>query len=195
MVDIYGKGKSEFISAVQQRVLTQTAELGIIVEKIYLIGELRLPPSVTASINAKIEATQKTSQRENEVAQSMAEADKKLAEAVGIASSQLAIAKANSEAINLEGDALRNNPLVLELRKIEKWNGSVPQVVGIDQIFPFVPAKQVFEPLIDIARQVFYDVQEINIGLESSGHDVSEIESLLAIRGQIGGKQNGLNRF
>ena len=98
MVDIYGKGKSEFISAVQQRVLTQTAELGIIVEKIYLIGELRLPPSVTASINAKIEATQKTSQRENEVAQSMAEADKKLAEAVGIASSQLAIAKANSEA-------------------------------------------------------------------------------------------------
>lgn len=130
MVDIYGKGKSEFISAVQQRVLTQTAELGIIVEKIYLIGELRLPPSVTASINAKIEATQKTSQRENEVAQSRAEADKKLAEAVGIASSQLAIAKANSEAINLEGDALRNNPLVLELRKIEKWNGSVPQVVG-----------------------------------------------------------------
>ena len=130
MVDIYGKGKSEFISAVQQRVLTQTAELGIIVEKIYLIGELRLPPSVTASINAKIEATQKTSQRENEVAQSKAEADKKLAEAVGIASSQLAIAKANSEAINLEGDALRNNPLVLELRKIEKWNGSVPQVVG-----------------------------------------------------------------
>jgi len=130
MVDIYGKGKFEFISAVQQRVLAQTAELGFVVEKVYLIGELRLPPSVTASINAKIEATQKTSQRENEVAQSRAEADKKLAEAVGIASSQLTIAKANSEAINLEGDALRNNPLVLELRKIEKWDGSVPQVVG-----------------------------------------------------------------
>ena len=68
MESIYGRGKSDFIDSVQRRVIAQTEPLGIIVEKIYLIGELRLPPSIISSINAKIEATQKTAQRENEVA-------------------------------------------------------------------------------------------------------------------------------
>jgi len=36
-------------------------------------------------------------------------------------------AKAQAEAINIEGEALRKNPGILQLRAIEKWDGSVPR--------------------------------------------------------------------
>jgi regulator of protease activity HflC (stomatin/prohibitin superfamily) len=36
-------------------------------------------------------------------------------------------AKAQAEAINIEGEALRKNPEILQLRAIEKWDGSVPR--------------------------------------------------------------------
>ena len=71
-----------------------------------------------------------TAQREQEIQQSKAEAEKLVAESQGKADAQLAIARANAQAINLEGDALRNNPNVIELRKIEKWDGQLPQIVG-----------------------------------------------------------------
>ena len=127
---VYGAGKAELLDAVKARVSKETTEIGINVENIYWIGSMRLPESIIDSINNKARASQMTSQREQEIQQSKAEADKKIQEARGEAESKLAIAKANAEAINIEGDALRNNPQVLELRKIEKWSGEVPQVVS-----------------------------------------------------------------
>ena len=127
MESIYGRGKSDFIDSVQRRVIAQTEPLGIIVEKIYLIGELRLPPSIISSINAKIEATQKTAQRENEVAQSKAEADKLEQTARGEANSKLLLAEAEAKAIKIKGDALSANPKLVELSAVEKWNGVLPQ--------------------------------------------------------------------
>ena len=133
---MYGIGKSDLIKEVESKVRLETSELGIIIEHIYFIGEMRLPPSIIASINAKAAANQLTAQREQEVFQSRAEAEKSVAEAKGTAEAQLTIAKANAQAINLEGDALRNNPNVLELRKIERWDGHLPQIVG--STTPFV---------------------------------------------------------
>ena len=128
--------KAYLIKEVEDVVRKQSAEVGIIIEKVYWIGSLRLPPSIINSINAKAAASQLTAQREQEIQQSKAEAEKLVAEAQGKADSQLAIAKANAQAINIEGDALRNNPSVIELRKIEKWNGELPQIVG--STTPFV---------------------------------------------------------
>lgn len=127
---VYGAKKADLIKEVEDVVKKQSAEVGIIIEKIYWIGSLRLPPSIVLSINAKAAATQMTAQREQEIQQSKAEAEKLVAEAQGKADAQLAIAKANAQAINLEGDALRNNPNVIELRKLERWDGQLPQVVG-----------------------------------------------------------------
>lgn len=133
---VYGSKKADLIKEVEDVVRKQSAEVGIIIEKVYWIGSLRLPPSIINSINAKAAASQLTAQREQEIQQSKAEAEKLVAEAQGKADSQLAIAKANAQAINIEGDALRNNPSVIELRKIEKWNGELPQIVG--STTPFV---------------------------------------------------------
>lgn len=127
---VYGAGKTALINKVQSDVATQVKDLGLNIEKIYWVGELRLPPEVTQSINAKIGATQKAQQRENEVAQAKAEALKVIEEAKGEAESKLVKAKAEALAIELRGQALKNNPDLIQLNAIEKWNGVLPQVSG-----------------------------------------------------------------
>jgi len=47
-------------------------------------------------------------------------------------------AKAQAEAINIEGEALRKNPEILKLRAIEKWNGSVPRAMLGDNAIPLI---------------------------------------------------------
>lgn len=127
---VYGAGKTALIAAVQKDVQEQVQPIGILIEKVYWVGELRLPDVVSASINQKIKATQMAQQRENEVRQAKAEADKVIAAARGTAESKITIAKADAEAMALKGAALRSNPELLDLAKIEKWNGQLPRVTG-----------------------------------------------------------------
>jgi regulator of protease activity HflC (stomatin/prohibitin superfamily) len=137
---VYGVGKAELLKEVEANVRAQVAPFGIQVEKLYWAGEFRLPPTVVASINAKIEATQKAQQRENEVAQARAEADKAVEQARGEAESRLINAKAEADAIRIKGEALAENPKLVELSAIEKWNGVLPTITG--GAVPFVNVPQ-----------------------------------------------------
>jgi regulator of protease activity HflC (stomatin/prohibitin superfamily) len=92
------------------------------------------------ALNAKIEATQKAQQRENEVQQAMAEAEISRQEAQGVADAQLIKAKAEAEAINVKGRALRDNPAILELNAVEKWDGKLP-VYAEPSAVPFLNLK------------------------------------------------------
>lgn len=125
---IYGAGKTDFMKNVQDMVIAQVSEIGIDVEKIYLIGEMRLPTTVVASINAKIGATQKAQQRENEVRQAEAEADKKVADARGEADSILLVAKAQAQANKILSQSLTSN--LVAYKSIEKWDGALPYMNG-----------------------------------------------------------------
>lgn len=136
---VYGEGKAALIEAVQAEVARQTEPIGIVVEKIYWVGDLGLPPSVVESINLKIQATQITAQRQNEIAQSKAEAEKRREQAKGEADAVLALATAEADAIRLKGEALRENPAVIDFEKIAKWNGTLPQVTG--GATPFISLK------------------------------------------------------
>lgn len=135
---VYGKGKSQLIEAVERDVRAQVASIGIIVDRIYWIGELRLPENVTRSINAKIQATQMAEQRKNEVAQAQAEADKARAEAAGQADAKLTLAEADAQAIKIRGDALRDNPALVQLNAVDKWDGHLPTYMLGDGATPFV---------------------------------------------------------
>ena len=137
---VYGAGKTELIEQVQKDVTAQVSDLGIIIEKIYWIGELRLPSVVIAAINAKIGATQMAQQRQNEVQQAMAEAQKVRASAQGEADAKIMMAKAEAQSIELRGDALARNPKLVELQAIEKWNGVLP-VTMLNNTMPFLPIK------------------------------------------------------
>jgi regulator of protease activity HflC (stomatin/prohibitin superfamily) len=135
---VYGKGKAQLIDAVEANVRAQVAPIGIKVDRIYWIGDLRLPQNVVNAINAKIQATQMAQQRENEVAQAKAEADKARAEASGQADAKLTLAEADAKAIQLRGEALRNNPGLAELNAVDKWDGHLPQQMFGGGAVPFV---------------------------------------------------------
>lgn len=124
---VYGQGKKDLIDEVKKQVTTRVKVSGLTIDDVYWAGNPQLPQSVTASINAKIAATQMAEQRQNEVAQAKAEAEKQVATAQGEADSRLAVAKAEAEAINIKGEALRNNANLVDLTIAEKWDGKLPE--------------------------------------------------------------------
>lgn len=134
---VYGSGKADVMAAVEEMVREQVGPIGINVEKIYWIGNLRLPKSVVDAIDEKIKATQRAEQRRNEIAQAQAEAEKEIESARGVAEAKLAVARAEAEAIRLQGEALRQNPEVIRLRQIEKWDGTLPRITG-GGVVPFM---------------------------------------------------------
>jgi regulator of protease activity HflC (stomatin/prohibitin superfamily) len=124
---IYGAGKAELLAAVQADVQKQTTDIGIKIDKIYWIGEIRLPETVIASINAKNAATQMAQQRQNEVAQARAEAEKKVAEAKGEADSILLKAQAQAQANKILSESLTSE--LVKYREIDKWDGKYPSTM------------------------------------------------------------------
>lgn len=132
---VYGAGKTELIAAVQEDVTTQVEKLGIIIEKIYWIGEIRLPTVVLDSINNKNAATQMAQQRQNEVAEAAAAADKKIEDARGQAESILRVAEAQAKANRLLADSLTSE--FVQYQAITKWDGQLPKMTGSAAI-PFI---------------------------------------------------------
>lgn len=135
---VYGSGKATLIERVQEDVARQTENIGLVIEKIYWVGDLALPETVVGAINAKIQATQMAEQRRNEVEQSKAEAQKAVEAARGEADAKLTLAKAEADAIALKGQALRQNPEVINLSGIEKWDGKLPTFISGEAGVPFI---------------------------------------------------------
>ncbi|KKN37439.1 hypothetical protein LCGC14_0763420 [marine sediment metagenome] len=127
---VYGAGKKDLITAVEDHVKKQTVPIGIEVERIYLIGSLRLPSSVITAIDQKIQATQKALQRRNEVEQTKAEADKVRAKAAGTADAILAVATAQAKANDLLTRSLSTRVLTFEA--VKKWDGVMPKFMTGD---------------------------------------------------------------
>lgn len=123
--DAYGAGKAELQKKVEEDVRKRAEAVGITIESVYFVGEMRLPEAVYKTINSKIAATQIAQQKENELRAANADAAK-----------AIAMAKGEAEAARIRGEALRANPQVLTQLAIEKWNGVLPQVVG--EATPFV---------------------------------------------------------
>lgn len=124
---VYGAGKGQLIADVKKLVTDRVGPSGLIIDDLYWSGNPKLPPQVQESITNKIKATQLSEQRQNEVAQAEAEADKERATAQGYADAQLMKAKAEAEAIQIRGDALRNNSQLVDLTIAEKWDGKLPE--------------------------------------------------------------------
>lgn len=133
---VYGAGKAKLIESVQADVAKQVEDIGIIIEKVYWVGELRLPKAVTDSINAKIQMTQEAQRAQNQVAKAEAEARVKIANAEGAAKSLRIVSEAQADAIRVRAAALAENPKLVELQAVEKWDGKLPQTTG--GVVPFI---------------------------------------------------------
>jgi len=125
--EIYGPRKAELIHQAEGDVRAYMAPFGLIVERLYWAGTVRLPETVLAQINMKIANEQAALAAQAKVAQATAEAEQ-----------QIATAKGEAESIRIRGEALRQNPAVAQLQAINKWNGVLPTVVGSGQPIPFI---------------------------------------------------------
>lgn len=143
----YGAGKAELMSQTLKAVQDKVGPNGIVVESIYLVSDLRLPPNVVDSINLKIAATQKAEQRNNEIATAEAQAKVVEAEANGRAKSILVEAQAQAEANRLLSQSMSD--VLVQYRAIEKWDGQMPKISGsngtmiqVDKMLEDVPVQQ-----------------------------------------------------
>ena len=131
-------GKTALLDGVLKELRGKLDPVGIRVVKLSWVTDLIYPEQVKESINAKIEATQRALLRENEVAQSKAEAQKRIEEARGIAESTRLRAQAEADAIAIKARALRDNPDVIQLNAIEKWDGKLPQMMTTNAPMPLI---------------------------------------------------------
>ena len=148
---VYGEGKADLMKQVEEHVRQENGDM-FIIQSISWIGELRLPPTVVDAINAKIEATQKAAQRENEIATAKAEAQKAIEESRGRAESQLTVARAEAEATRVRGQAeadaieakskaLNTNPQLVQYEIARNWNGVLPTTTMGSSSIPMLNLK------------------------------------------------------
>lgn len=134
-------GKADLLNQSLHDIQAEMTPVGIEVMSLSYMGKPEYPPTVIASINAKVTANQTTLQREQEVLQRIAEANMAREQAKGEADAVVLKATAEANAIKLRGDALRENPGVMELEAINKWNGALPTTMLPGTSVPFVPLK------------------------------------------------------
>lgn len=125
-------GKITMLTEVERELREAYRDYGIIIEKVAWFGEPELPNNVVAAINKRI-------QRENEVAEATANANKKIEIARGDAESAREAARGKADAIRsvAEAQAEANRkvsksltPELIEYAKTEKWNGKLPTFTG-----------------------------------------------------------------
>jgi len=125
---VYGEGKGVLIDSVQNIVKNSLESSGIFIDKIYLIGSIRIPKEVKDALDSKVKMTQEAQKAENEVAKAKAEADIAVAKANGEAQSILIKAQAQAKANQLLSASLTDK--LNTSKAIDKWDGKFSQVSG-----------------------------------------------------------------
>lgn len=128
---VYGEGKGKLMDTVKQIVKNKLAPTGIKIENISLIGSIRIPETIKAALNSKVQMTQDAQRAQNEVIKAEAEAKIKVAKAQGDAEAMLTNARAEAEANKLKNSTL--TPLLVQMRWIEAWESggaTVPTYVA-----------------------------------------------------------------
>lgn len=140
---IYGKDKEKLLDRVLARVKQKVEPLGINIEELYWIGEIRIPPEIKERLNLKIAANQEAERARNEVLKQKYEADKKIEDARGEAESVLIAAQKQAEAnallnASLTPALLQYKKLENEIKAIDKWGGTLPTFMGGNTPVPFI---------------------------------------------------------
>jgi regulator of protease activity HflC (stomatin/prohibitin superfamily) len=126
--EVYSTRKVWLIDTVQTQLQREFSPLGINIKKVFLTNTIRLPKEVQEALNAKITATQRAMQRENELRETEARARQRVVEAT-----------ADAEANRLRQASI--TPLLIQQQAIEKWDGKLPQMMGTNTQLPFIQLK------------------------------------------------------
>lgn len=128
---------AKFLAEVRAGLQREVEPYGVKIIQFGFIGAPRPPENVIQAINAKLAATQKSIQVENELRQAEAEGRKRVAQADADAKAEIAKAQGDAAARRLAADAeaYANKTItssltqeLVEYRKVQKWDGKLPQV-------------------------------------------------------------------
>jgi regulator of protease activity HflC (stomatin/prohibitin superfamily) len=125
--EIYGEGKMRLLAEAKKMLETNT-DNEIDIDMLGFVSALRLPDNVQESIDATIRAKQKAIEANNKIEQTKAEAQQQIEEARG--KSEAVILAANKQAEANITLAKSLTPELIKWKALEKWNGTLPQVVG-----------------------------------------------------------------
>jgi len=109
---------------------TKFTDYGIMVDEFNIVN-FEFSKSFNEAIEAKVTAEQNALAARNKLEQIKFESEQ-----------AIAASKGKAEAQRIEGDALRANPMVIELRAIEKWDGKLPQYMTGTVPFVNLPKAQ-----------------------------------------------------
>lgn len=116
--------REEVKEQIKQNLTERLLERSIIVDEFNII-DFEFSKAFNEAIEAKVTAEQLKLKADRDLERIKIEAEQKIAEAQG-----------KAEAIRIEAQALRQNPQVVELRWIEKWDGKTPTYWG--EASPFI---------------------------------------------------------
>ena len=123
--------RSEVKTMLEKELQTRLSEFYLKVVAVNIVN-FQFSPSYQQEIDKKVATQQQTLQKQEELKRVEAEAKIKVTQA-----------QAEADAIRLQGDVLRQNPEVLQLEKIKKWDGKLPQVQGNDGLIISLPKDEV----------------------------------------------------
>jgi regulator of protease activity HflC (stomatin/prohibitin superfamily) len=127
IADIMGDN-AQFIKDVRKSLQDEVEHFGVIIDQFGVIGAPRPPGAVIEAINAKVHATQLAQQKQNELVQVQAEMAKEREKADTYARNGLVTAEAAAKANKMLTESI--SPNLLELKRLEKWDGHLPQFNG-----------------------------------------------------------------
>lgn len=129
--DIYGASKVTLFDCAEKRVKGEFNANGLVISRLTLNSEVRLPAQIKEAMERSQKATQDADRARREIEQAEAEGQKKLATARAEAEAIRLRAEAEAEANRIITSSL--TPEVLEMRRLEvqlesarRWNGSLP---------------------------------------------------------------------
>lgn len=125
--DIMGDN-AKFLAETRSSFQQEMLPFGIHVIQFGFVGAPRPPQSVIDSITATTHASQEALKIQNELAQSTAQAKKKIVDAEADAQTIVMRAKAQAEANKILSESLSS--AFIEYTKLQKWNGASPVYMG-----------------------------------------------------------------
>lgn len=138
------ENRSEFENEASIKVKKELLKEGFIVEQVVILNDIRLPDDMTQRINDKVKSAQITKQKQEEVLQEKAEAEKRIARQEGISRSKIIQAKADSAALIIQSAAesqayrMKNRELtqlLVQQQFLEKWDGKLPVYGKVPELF------------------------------------------------------------
>ena len=121
---------------IEQGLRSQLSPYGIEVMALSIVN-IDFDDSFEEAVRAKVVAEQEALKAQNKTKEVEEQAKQIVIEAQAQADSNRLIADAEAYAIETVADALAQNPDYIELEKIKKWNGALPQAMG-NEVNPFI---------------------------------------------------------